>query len=129
MDIPDQIALSGLRAVGHHGVYDHERRDGQEFIVDLVLELDTRAAAASDDVRDTVHYGELAEQVTAIVAGEPVDLIETLAARIADRVLRFPLVDAVQVTVHKPSAPIAVPFGDVAVIIRRTRADIEGGAS
>jgi dihydroneopterin aldolase len=117
----DQITLTGLTVVGHHGVYDHERRDGQEFVVDLVLDLDTTPAAASDDVADTVHYGELAEQVAAVVAGEPVNLLETLAARIAGVVLEHPLVDAVQVSVHKPQAPIPVAFGDVAVTIRRER--------
>ena len=117
----DQITLTGLTVVGHHGVYDHERRDGQEFVVDLVLDLDTTPAAASDDVADTVHYGELAEQVAAVVAGEPVNLLETLAARIAGVVLDHPLVDAVQVSVHKPQAPIPVAFGDVAVTIRRER--------
>jgi dihydroneopterin aldolase len=117
----DQITLTGLTVVGHHGVYDHERRDGQEFVVDLVLDLDTTPAAASDDVADTVHYGELAEQVAAVVAGEPVNLLETLAARIAGVVLEHPLVDAVQVGVHKPHAPIPVAFGDVAVTIRRER--------
>jgi dihydroneopterin aldolase len=117
----DQITLTGLTVVGHHGVYDHERRDGQEFVVDLVLDLDTTPAAASDDVADTVHYGELAEQVAAVVAGEPVNLLETLAARIAGVVLEHPLVYAVQVSVHKPQAPIPVAFGDVAVTIRRER--------
>ncbi|WP_438352225.1 dihydroneopterin aldolase [Microbacterium sp. CJ88] len=121
MDVSDQISLSGVRAFGRHGVFAHERREGQEFVVDLVLDLDTRAAAASDDVADTVHYGELAEQVAAIVAGEPVNLLETLAARIADHVLGFALVENVRVTVHKPSAPIPVPFDDVAVTITRGR--------
>lgn len=121
MDVSDQISLSGVRAFGRHGVFAHERREGQEFVVDLVLDLDTRAAAASDDVADTVHYGELAEQVAAIVAGEPVNLLETLGARIADHVLGFALVENVRVTVHKPSAPIPVPFDDVAVTITRGR--------
>ena len=120
MDVSDQISLSGIRSFGHHGVYDAERRDGQEFVVDLVLDLDTRAAAASDDVLDTVHYGELAQQVADIVAGEPVNLLESLAARIAAHVLGFALVQTVRVTVHKPSAPIPVPFDDVAVSITRT---------
>ncbi|MFT4305637.1 MAG: dihydroneopterin aldolase [Microbacterium sp.] len=118
----DRITLSGVRATGHHGVYADERRDGQEFVVDLELALDLRPASRSDDVADTVHYGELAEQVVSIVEGDPVDLIETLAQRIADAVLGRPLVEAVRVTVHKPSAPIAVPFGDVAVTIERSRA-------
>lgn len=119
----DEIAITGIRATGCHGVYEHERRDGQEFVADLVLSLSLARAAATDDVTDTVHYGEVAERVAAILAGDPVDLIETVAERIATAVLSgWPLVDAVAVTVHKPSAPIPVPFGDVAVTVRRSRA-------
>lgn len=117
----DEIRLTGIRAFGYHGVYAHERREGQEFIADVVLHLSTRAAATSDDVLDTVHYGELAEQVAAILAGEPANLLETVAERIATAALAWPIVDAVEVTVHKPSAPIQVPFGDVAVTTRRRR--------
>lgn len=117
----DRISITGIRAIGYHGVYAHERRDGQEFVADVVLELSLRPAAASDDVADTVHYGEVAERVAAVLSGEPADLIETVAERIADGVLGFPKVDAVTVTVHKPQAPIAVPFGDVAITIRRSR--------
>ncbi|MDQ1126245.1 dihydroneopterin aldolase/dihydroneopterin aldolase / 2-amino-4-hydroxy-6-hydroxymethyldihydropteridine diphosphokinase [Microbacterium sp. LKL04] len=119
----DEIAITGIRATGYHGVYEHERRDGQEFVADLVLSLSLARAAATDDVTDTVHYGEVAERVAAILAGDPVDLIETVAERIATAVLSgWSLVDAVAVTVHKPSAPIPVPFGDVAVTVRRSRA-------
>lgn len=121
MDRADEIALTGLRVFGRHGVYDHERRDGQDFVIDLVLRLDTRPAAASDDVADTVHYGELAERVAAIVGGDPVDLVETLADRIAREVLADRRVDAVRVTVHKPDAPIPLTFADVAVTIERRR--------
>jgi 7,8-dihydroneopterin aldolase/epimerase/oxygenase len=117
----DRITLHGLRATGHHGVYEHERVTGQPFVVDLALSLDLRGAAASDQVTDTVHYGELAEQVVAVVTGEPVNLIETLASRIADLCLAFPLVAQVEVTVHKPEAPITVPFDDVAVTVTRGR--------
>ncbi|MCT9819207.1 dihydroneopterin aldolase [Microbacterium sp. W1N] len=119
----DTISIAGIRATGFHGVYDHERRDGQQFVADLVLELPLARAAATDDVADTVHYGEVAEQVAAILAGDPVNLLETLAARIADAILERPAVQAVTVTLHKPQAPIPVPFGDVAVTIRRTRDD------
>ena len=118
----DQIVVRGVRAVGHHGVYADEREKGQPFVVDVTLEVDTSAAAASDDVADTVHYGELAARIVAAVEGEPVNLIETLAQRIADVCLAEPRVDAVEVTVHKPEAPVGVPFTDVAVTIVRRRA-------
>ncbi len=117
----DEILITGIRATGHHGVYEHERRDGQEFVTDVVLGLSLRAAAESDDVADTVHYGEFAERVVEIVAGEPVDLIETVAQRIAEAALSYPIVETVSVTVHKPQAPVTVPFGDVAVTVRRRR--------
>ncbi len=106
---------------GYHGVFDFERRDGQDFVVDVELELDTRPAAASDELTDTVHYGELAEGLAEVISGEPVDLLETLAARLADVCLRDERVDAATVTVHKPQAPIPLTFADVAVTIRRTR--------
>jgi len=117
----DRISLTGLRVRGHHGVYEHERRDGQDFVVDVVLELPTDTAAGSDDVADTVHYGELAERVAAVVGGEPVNLLETLAARLAQVCLADPRVAAATVTVHKPQAPIPLAFDDVAVTIRRDR--------
>jgi dihydroneopterin aldolase / 2-amino-4-hydroxy-6-hydroxymethyldihydropteridine diphosphokinase len=120
--VSDSIELRGIRAVGHHGVYEHERRDGQEFVVDVVLHLDLAPAARSDDVADTVHYGELAERIAEIIAGPAVALIETLATRIADAALQHGIVEAVDVVVHKPQAPIAVPFTDAAVRISR-RAD------
>jgi dihydroneopterin aldolase len=109
------IALTGLRVRGHHGVFDHERRDGQDFVVDAVLELDTAAAAASDDVADTVDYGNLAQRLAAVVAGEPVNLLETLASRLVDQCLADPRVGSATVTVHKPQAPIPLAFADVAV--------------
>lgn len=117
----DRITLTGVRATGYHGVYEHERREGQVFIADVVLELSLVDAARSDDVADTVHYGELADQVAAVLAGDPADLLETVAQRVADRALGYARVDAVEVTIHKPQAPIAVPFDDVSVSIRRVR--------
>ena len=117
----DRVTLRGLSVRGHHGVFAHEREDGQTFVVDLVLGLDTAPAAASDDLELTVHYGVLAEQVAAVIAGEPVDLIETLAQRIADTCLGHEVVEEVEVTVHKPDAPITVPFDDVTVTITRRR--------
>jgi dihydroneopterin aldolase len=123
MDFLDEITITGIRAFGYHGVYPDEKRDGQEFVVDVQLHLPLRRAAETDDVADTVHYGELAEEVAAIVSGEPVDLLETLASRIAAAVLTRDLVQFVRVTVHKPHAPIAVPFGDVAVSVTRGRVE------
>lgn len=117
----DHILLTGVRATGRHGVLPEERATGQEFVADLDLTLDLAVAAATDRVVATVHYGVLAEQVVAVIEGEPVDLIETLAQRIADVALAFELVERVVVTVHKPAAPIPVPFGDVAVRIERSR--------
>jgi dihydroneopterin aldolase len=117
----DLITLTGLRVRGFHGVFEHERRDGQEFVVDATLEVDTAAAAASDDLADTVDYGDLAQRLAAVVAGEPVDLIETLVARLAGECLADPRVHAATVTVHKPQAPIPLAFADVAVTIRRER--------
>ena len=119
---PDRIAVRGIEAFGHHGVYPEERAAGQPFVVDVVLTLDLAPAAGSDDVADTVHYGELAQQVVAAVGRDPVDLVETLAQRIADLALAYPLVEEVEVTVHKPEAPVGVPFEDVAVTIVRSRA-------
>ena len=117
----DQISLTGLRASAFHGVLEHERRTGQVFIIDVTIWLDLEAAAATDDLELTVHYGELAEEVVAAVEGEPVDLIETVAERVAAVALRHTPVTCVRVTVHKPSAPIAVPFSDVSVTIERRR--------
>jgi 7,8-dihydroneopterin aldolase/epimerase/oxygenase len=117
----DRISLRGLRVRGNHGVFDFERRDGQDFVVDVDLELDLAPAAASDHVDDTVHYGELAGRLAEVIAGEPVNLIETLADRLAAVCLDDDRVSAATVTVHKPQAPIPHEFADVAVTLRRTR--------
>jgi dihydroneopterin aldolase len=117
----DQITLTGLRAIGHHGVFDFEKANGQEFIVDLTVWTDFAAAAATDDLENTIHYGVLAEEVVSAVERDPVDLIETVAERIASIVLEHKAASAVRVTIHKPSAPITVPFADVAVTITRSR--------
>ena len=121
MDFIDEITLTGVRAFGHHGVFAEERREGQEFVVDATLYVSTAAAAASDDVADTVHYGEVAERIVELVGAEPLNLIEGVAARIADDLLARDGVKMVGVTVHKPQAPITVPFADVSVTIRRAR--------
>ena len=117
----DRISLRGLRVRGNHGVFDFERRDGQDFIVDVDLELDLAKAATSDRVDDTVHYGELAGRLAEVIAGEPVNLIETLADRLVAVCLADDRVGAATVTVHKPQAPIPHEFADVAVTLRRTR--------
>lgn len=117
----DRITLTGLRATGHHGVFEHERIDGQVFVIDVTVHLSLHDAATSDDLGDTVHYGELAEQVVDAVERDPVDLIETVAERVAAVALGFRRADSVDVTVHKPDAPITVPFADVSVSITRNR--------
>lgn len=117
----DRIELRGLRVRGRHGVFDHERHDGQDFVVDLTVWMDLAPAAASDDLADTLHYGELAQRAAAIVAGEPCDLIETVAARVAQDVMTDGRVQAVEVVLHKPHAPIPLEFADVAVVARRSR--------
>jgi 7,8-dihydroneopterin aldolase/epimerase/oxygenase len=117
--VSDELALRGLECFGHHGVLEHERRDGQTFVIDLVLGLDTAPAAASDALDDTVDYGALALAVKAAVERDPVDLIETLAERVAGVCLTDDRVDWCRVTVHKPDAPIEATFHDVALTITR----------
>lgn len=124
----DRITLTGVRVRAHHGVFDFERAEGQDFVIDVTAWLDLSPAARGDELAATVHYGELAEAVAAAVASDPVDLIETVAERIARVVLSFP-VQRTEVTVHKPNAPIAVPFTDVAVTVLRDRAWAEAGAT
>ncbi len=117
----DRIEIRGLRAFGYHGVLGSERRNGQTFVVDVVLELDLSAAAESDDLERTVDYGTLTSALAAVVEGEPVDLIETLAQRLADVCLAAALVEAVEVVVRKPEAPVEASVDDVGVRIRRER--------
>ncbi len=118
---PDVVRLAGVRARGFHGVLEHERREGQDFVVDVELEVDLARAGASDDLAHTVSYAEVASDVVARVEGEPFDLIERLAEVIAGDALARPLVESVVVTVHKPQAPVGVPFADVAVRVERHR--------
>lgn len=122
--MPDRLVISGLTLHGYHGVYPEEKREGQTFVVDLELEWDATQASSTDNVAHTVDYSQVVPAVAAIVSGEPVDLIETLAARIAERVLEFPLVEAVTVTVHKPQAPLPHPVGDVAFSTKRQRGGV-----
>lgn len=120
-DLRDELAVVGIECWGHHGVLDFEKREGQTFLVDLVLGLDTRPPAASDDLRDTVDYGSLVASVKVAVENDPVDLIESLAQRVADVCLLDARVEWARVTVHKPDAPIDATFTDVALTITRKR--------
>ncbi|MBG6084813.1 dihydroneopterin aldolase [Zhihengliuella flava] len=120
----DRIALTGITATGYHGVFEEEKRHGQPFVVDLILHTDISAAAAADDLTLTSDYGAVASVVHEQIQAGPYDLIETLTERIASRVLaEFALIRAVDVTVHKPKAPIPVPFGDVSITIHRDRGE------
>jgi 7,8-dihydroneopterin aldolase/epimerase/oxygenase len=115
----------GIECFAHHGVLDFERRDGQVFLIDLVLGFDTRPAAASDNLRDTIDYGSLVTAAKAAAETDPVDLIETLVQRIADVCLSDGRVDWCRVTVHKPNAPIEATYSDVALTITRKRRAVE----
>ena len=121
----DRITLTGLEVFAHHGVFDFEREQGQSFFVDAEISVDLRAAAAGDELAATVHYGELADAILAAVKRDPVDLIETLAERVAQVALEYAAVREARITVHKPDAPINANFADVSVTIVRRR----GGAS
>lgn len=121
MSDTDTIRLTGLRVFAHHGVLDFERQNGQEFVIDLEIVVDLAPAAASDNVARTIHYGELAEAVARVVQGDPVNLIETVAERVAGVALGYQRARAVTVTIHKPTAPITVPFADVSVTMTRSR--------
>jgi dihydroneopterin aldolase len=117
----DELSVTGIECFAHHGVFDFERREGQVFVVDLVLGIDTRPAAASDDLAKTVNYGTLVADVKAAVERDPVDLIETVAQRITDVCLMDTRVEWARVTLHKPDAPIDATYSDVALTITRTR--------
>jgi dihydroneopterin aldolase len=119
----DELSVTGIECYAHHGVFEHEKREGQTFLVDLTLGVDTRSAAASDDLHDTVDYGSLVGQVKAAVESDPVDLIETLAERISGVCLLDDRVEWARVTVHKPGAPIAATFADVTLTITRPTAE------
>lgn len=122
----DRIELRGLKVRGSHGVFGHERADGQDFVVDITVWMDLAPAAASDALADTYDYGVLAQRAADIIAGPARDLIETVAAEIAEEVMADDRVQAVEVTLHKPHAPIPLTFDDVAVVARRSRRDRRG---
>ena len=116
----DQISITGIKAFGYHGLLPHEAIDGQEFIIDLVINLDLQAASRSDDLSQTVNYADLAQIVHENIIGERVVLIERLAGRIADEIKgAYKEIHSVSVTVHKPHAPVSVNFADIAVTITR----------
>jgi dihydroneopterin aldolase len=117
----DRIELRGLTVRGQHGVFDHERANGQDFVLDITLWIDLADAAANDDLADTYDYAALARLAADIVAGPPRNLIEAVGGEIADRVMDDQRVHGVEVVVHKPQAPIAQRFADVAVVVRRSR--------
>ena len=117
----DVIEIHGLRVFAHHGVLEHERRDGQVFVIDLAVEADLSAAARSDALGDTIHYGELAERVAQAATQRRFDLIEALAAHLAEVAMEDERVHAATVRVRKPGAPIPLDFDDVAVVVRRSR--------
>ena len=118
----DSIEIKGLRAFGYHGVFPHERENGQEFIVDLSLQVDGRRASLSDDIEDTIDYGAVCNLVLGAIVGPPVALIEKLAAQIAELLLsNFSLLESVVVVLHKPDAPVEANFIDIAIRIERSR--------
>jgi dihydroneopterin aldolase len=117
----DRIELRGLTVRGRHGVFDHERANGQDFVVDITVWIDLVDAAASDELSDTYDYAALAQLAADVVAGPARNLIEAVGAQIADQVMGDERVHAVEVAVHKPQAPIPQQFADVAVVVRRSR--------
>jgi dihydroneopterin aldolase len=117
----DRISLTGITAFGYHGVFDAERRQGQKFVVDVSCLVDLSSAASNDDLGDTIDYGALAEAIVADVERDPLNLIEALADRIVLTCLRYDAVQCVEVTVHKPQAPMPVDVADVAVTLTRSR--------
>jgi dihydroneopterin aldolase len=118
----DRILLEGIHGFGYHGLFEHERTNGQDFFVDLTLEIDLRAASMSDEIDDTVNYAEITDLVVTEITSNPVSLIEKLAGRIAERILNnHSKVKSVMVTVHKPQAPVTATLKDIAVQITRTR--------
>lgn len=118
----DQITITGIHGYGHHGLFENERSNGQDFYVDLILNLDLSQAAQSDAIEDTVNYAEITELTHHEITTDPVNLIEKLAYRIAERILSsHPKVKAITVTVHKPQAPVGLKVQDISVIVNKTR--------
>ena len=118
-----KIAIEGLRVFAHHGVFDFERQNGQDFYIDATVWIEGNAAVFSDDLSKTVHYGDLAKGIVELTKNEPVDLLETLAQRLLDFCLNFGhgIVLKANVTVHKPNALIPYEFKDVSVTVKAKR--------
>ena len=119
--VTDTISITGLRLTGYHGVFDFEKQDGQEFVIDFEVHLDLSRAGESDDLSHTLGYSVLVDQVAARVTGAPVDLIEKLADDILGIVWSHPQPTRAVVTVHKPQAPVGHPVSDIAVTLDRER--------
>ncbi|MBI3428525.1 MAG: dihydroneopterin aldolase [Actinobacteria bacterium] len=118
----DSIEIKGIGGFGYHGVFPHERENGQAFLVDLLLHCDFRKASKSDDVQDTIDYGTVCNLVIGAIVGPPVSLIEKLASQIAEILLsNFSILDSVVVIVHKPQAPVGANVADIAIRIERSR--------
>lgn len=117
----DRIEIRGLRAFGHHGVYEHERRDGQDFVVDVTLDCDLTSPERTDDLADTVDYGELAARLAGAVETARFDLLEALAGHLAALALAEPGVEAATVRVAKPDVALDARVEEVAVVLRRER--------
>ena len=116
----DLIRISGIKGFGYHGVFESERANGQDFYVDVELEVDLTRASVSDDVNDTINYAEVTDLVVEEITTNPVSLIEKLAGRIAERIkTSFPQAALVTVTVHKPQAPVSADVKDILVTISR----------
>lgn len=118
----DKINVTGVEALGYHGLYDSEREIGQPFVVDVELSLDLEKAGKTDDLQYSVDYNDIAQLVYNEIIGPPMKLLETMAEKICEKIFAaYPLVEKIKVTVHKPRAPISVPFGDVSITIKRER--------
>lgn len=118
----DKINVTGVEALGYHGLYDSEREIGQPFVVDVELSLDLEKAGKTDDLQYSVDYNDIAQLVYNEIVGPPMKLLETMAEKICEKIFAaYSLVEEIKVTVHKPRAPISVPFGDVSITIKRER--------
>lgn len=116
------MRIEGIEALGYHGLYEAERENGQPFIVDVELKVDLEKAGKSDDLNESLDYNDVAVLIHNEIIGPPVKLIETLGENIAAKIMKaYPMVEKVEVTVHKPRAPISVPFGDVSITLKRER--------